>query len=326
MGRNSGRAVRLSTVGLAALLGATAFAGQALAAAYPEKPVTMLVGFRAGGGVDTVGRLIAKHMETTLGQPVVPTAKAGAGGGVLAAALSKAAPDGYTIGIAVTSTWSFNPVFARKKRYDVGDATLLASIARAQCAVFVSSKSSFKSLKDALAAAKGGHALSASSPAPPATFLMRHLAAQNGVKLRVVNVKGTPAVIQQVLGDHVDLGWSGGHHIPYLRTGEVRVIAATDDRRLNAPSQDVPTLKEMGYKISFCGAYIMAAPKGLPADVKKTLDGALKAAILSGPVQTFIERRKLAPNYLGTEDLTREVRAEAAAWAKVKAALGKNKK
>ena len=101
------------------------------------------------------------------------------------------------------------------------------------------------------------------------------------------------------------------------------MIAATDDRRLNAPSQDVRTLKEMGYDISFCGAYIMAAPKGLAADVRKTLDGALKAAILSEPVQTFITRRKLAPNYQGTEGLTREVRTEAAAWAKVKAGLKK---
>ena len=223
----------------------------------------------------------------------------------------------------MTSTWSFNPVFAKKRRYGVDDATLLASIARAQCAIFVAAKSPYKSLKDAFAAAKGGTALSASSPAPPATFLLRHLAGQNGVKLRVVNVKGTPAVIQQILGGHVDLGWSGGHHIPYLRKGEVRVIAATDDRRLNAPSQGVQTLKEMGYKISFCGAYIMAAPKGLPSDVKAKLDTALKAAIGSGPVQTFIERRKLAGNYQGTEALTAEVRAEAAAWAKVKAGLKK---
>ena len=143
------------------------------------------------------------------------------------------------------------------------------------------------------------------------------------MKLRVINVKGTPATIQQVLGGHVDLGWSGGHHIPYLRKGEVRVIAATDDRRLNAPSNAVPTLKQMGYNISFCGAYIMAAPKDLPADVKTKLDGALKAAIGSKPVQTFIARRKLAPNYQGTEGLTAEVRAEAAAWAKVKAGLKK---
>ena len=323
MRRNRPAAARIPIVGLAALIGLTCFAGPALAAAYPDKPITMLVGFRAGGGVDTVGRLIAKHMEQTLGQPVVATAKAGAGGGVLAAALAKAKPDGYTIGIAVTSTWSFNPVFAKKKRYGVDDATLLASIARAQCAIFVAAKSPYKSLKEAFAAAKGGKALSASSPAPPATFLLRHLAGQNGVKLRVVNVKGTPAVIQQILGGHVDLGWSGGHHIPYLRKGEVRVIAATDDRRLNAPSQDIPTLKEMGYKISFCGAYIMAAPKGLPSDVKAKLDTALKAAIGSDPVQTFIERRKLAGNYQGSEALTAEVRAEAAAWAKVKAGLKK---
>ncbi|MCY4551099.1 MAG: tripartite tricarboxylate transporter substrate binding protein [Defluviicoccus sp.] len=314
---------RRVAIGLCALAGISVFAGPALAAAYPDKPITMLVGFRAGGGVDTVGRLIARHMEQTFGQPVVATAKAGAGGGVLAAALAKAKPDGYTIGIAVTSTWSFNPVFAKKKRYGVDDATLLASIARAQCAIFVAAKSPYKSLQDAFAAAKGGEALSASSPAPPATFLLRHLAGRNGVKLRVVNVKGTPAVIQQILGGHVDLGWSGGHHIPYLRKGEVRVIAATDDRRLNAPSKDVPTLKEMGYKISFCGAYIMAAPKGLPGDVKSRLDAALKAAIGSEPVQTFIERRKLAGNYQGSEALTAEVRAEAAAWAKVKAGLKK---
>ena len=323
MGRNRPVSAAIPAIGMAALIGLTGLAEPALSAKYPDKPITMLVGFRAGGGVDTVGRLIAKHMEQTLGQPVVPTAKAGGGGGVLATALAKAKPDGYTIGIAVTSTWSFNPVFARKKRYGVDDATLLASIARAQCVIFVASKSPFKSLKDAFAAAKGGTSLSASSPAPPATFLMRHLAGLNGVKLRVINVKGTPAVIQQVLGGHVDLGWSGGHHIPYLGKGEVRVIAATDDRRLNAPSQDVRTLKEMGYDISFCGAYIMAAPKGLAADVRKTLDGALKAAILSEPVQTFITRRKLAPNYQGTEGLTREVRTEAAAWAKVKAGLKK---
>ena len=96
--------------------------------------------------------------------------------------------------------------------------------------------------------------------------------------------------------------------------------AATTHRGSRAV--DKVRAQEMGYEF-LCGAYIMAAPKGLPADVKAKLDGALKAAINSEPVQTFITRRKLAANYQGAEGLTKEVQAEAAAWAKVKAGLKK---
>jgi tripartite-type tricarboxylate transporter receptor subunit TctC len=105
-------------------------------AAYPEKPIKLVVGFRAGGASDAIATIMAKDMEMILGEPVVKEIRAGGGGAKAAATVKSAKPDGYTLVFSVTPTFAFNLAFARKKTpYGTEDFDYLESLVKAQEAV-----------------------------------------------------------------------------------------------------------------------------------------------------------------------------------------------
>lgn len=120
---------KLSVVLIAALAGGAAALIPGLAAAeFPDKPITMLIGFRPGGAVDTTGRLLAAAMEKELGQPVVGVTKAGGGGTVMASTLMTAAPDGYTIGMGASAAYALTPQMNPKLKFKIGDFDHIATV------------------------------------------------------------------------------------------------------------------------------------------------------------------------------------------------------
>ena len=112
----------------AAALALTLTSGLATAAGYPEKPITMFIGFRPGGAVDTTGRLIANKMSKILGQPVVAVTKAGGGGTVMATQLLNAPADGYTIGMGASAAYTLTPQINKNIKYKIDDFTHLATL------------------------------------------------------------------------------------------------------------------------------------------------------------------------------------------------------
>jgi tripartite-type tricarboxylate transporter receptor subunit TctC len=285
--------------------------GGVAAADYPTKPINLYIGSAPAGSTDVLGRVLAKSLQDVLGQPVVVQNKTGAGGGVMATRLLNSPPDGYTLGMAISQAYSGNPIIMpAATKYAVDDFTHLASISKGQCALVTSTEKPYRTLSDVVDAAKRGEAPVYASQSPLTRIVADFIAKVAGVRFRVITVQGGGEMMQAILGGHADFGFSGGPHVEFVAAGRMRVLASAEDARL-ATSPEVPTLRELGYDITSCSLFVVSAPPNLPADVEATLAGALKSAIESPDMRTLIKSLKYPEYYLGPDDVTKALRAEA---------------
>ncbi len=281
----------------------------AVQAEFPEKPIKLVVGFRAGGGTDTLATALAKEMEPILGQPVVKEVKAGAGGGKAAASVKTAKPDGYTLVMAVTPTFAFNPAFAPDKTpYTKDDFDYLESVAKAQEAVYARADAPYDTWAEMLAYAKKGNKLTYSAVTPFDKLLTKYVSKKDGVTIKSVPTKGGSGAVKNVLGGHTDLGFSGGAFIKLLEKGEVKVLASLRSERLWS-AKDAPTLKELGYPIAFEAHFLIAAPKGVPEDVKAKLINAVREGMKGPAVREILAKLPFVEEQMGPERLTKAVDA-----------------
>lgn len=286
-----------------AVLAATLTAGAASAAGYPEKPITMMIGFNPGGAVDTTGRIIADKLSKILGQPVVPVTKAGGGGTVMASQLLNAAPDGYTIGMGASAAYTLTPLINKNITYKIDDFTHLATLTYPSDAIVVKADSPWKSLKEMLdSAKKDGKALSFASQVSASRLMVQAISEKSGVEFKVIPVKGGAIGIQEVLGGHIDTTWSGSGWTEQVRAGKMRALATmAPDRMKDFP--DVPTLDELGFNFNFVDTFMLSAPKGLPAEVTAKLEAALKQAIEDPEIEkTLHDKLKLLTKYRASKD------------------------
>lgn len=295
---------KLSTIAIAALAAGTAALLPGLAAAeYPDKPITMLIGFRPGGAVDTTGRLLAAAMEKELGQPVVPVTKDGGGGTVMASTLMNAAPDGYTIGMGASAAYTLAPQMNDKLRYKIDDFTHIATVSIPQDAIVVPIKSPWNTLEDMISdAKKNNKTLSFASQVSAATLMTMAITKKTGVKFNVVNVKGGALGIQQVLGGHVDVTWSGSGWNQQVDAGTMKALASMGSKR-NIDYPKLPTLKELGYEFEFTDTFMLSAPKGLPKPILDRLSAAIKKATSSPEFEKALHSKmKLMVDYRNPSD------------------------
>jgi len=269
----------------AAALALTLTGGLATAADFPTKPITMYIGFRPGGAVDTTGRLIADKMSKILGQPVVAVTKAGGGGTVMAAQLINAAPDGYTIGMGASAAYTLTPQINKNITYKIDDFTHLATLTYPSDAIVVKADSPYKTLKDMIEAhKKSGEPISFASQVSASRLMCEAISAKSGVKFKVIPVKGGAVGIQEVLGGHIDTTWSGSGWTQQVRAGKMRALATMSAERMK-DYPDIPTLIELGYGFTFTDTFMLSAPKGVPSDVVAKLEAAIKKAIEDPEVQ-----------------------------------------
>jgi tripartite-type tricarboxylate transporter receptor subunit TctC len=269
----------------AAAVALTLTSGLATAADFPTKPITMYIGFRPGGAVDTTGRLIADKMSKILGQPVVAVTKAGGGGTVMASQLINAAPDGYTIGMGASAAYTLTPQINKNIKYKIDDFTHLATLTYPSDAIVVKADSPFDSLKDMIEAhKKSGEPISFASQVSASRLMTDAIAEKSGVKFKVIPVKGGAVGIQEVLGGHIDATWSGSGWTEQVRAGKMKALATMSAERM-ADYPKIPTLLELGYGFTFTDTFMLSAPKGVPADIVAKLESAIKKAIDDPEVQ-----------------------------------------
>jgi tripartite-type tricarboxylate transporter receptor subunit TctC len=269
----------------AAAAALTLTSGLATAADFPTKPITMYIGFRPGGAVDTTGRLIADKMSKILGQPVVAVTKAGGGGTVMASQLINAAPDGYTIGMGASAAYTLTPQINKNIKYKIDDFTHLATLTYPSDAIVVKADSPFNSLKDMIEAhKKSGEPISFASQVSASRLMTDAIAEKSGVKFKVIPVKGGAVGIQEVLGGHIDATWSGSGWTEQVRAGKMKALATMSAERM-ADYPKIPTLLELGYGFTFTDTFMLSAPKGVPADIVAKLESAIKKAIDDPEVQ-----------------------------------------
>lgn len=291
------------------------FGGSALAE-YPVGPVKLEVAFRAGGSLDTTFRVLAKVLGKELGQPVVVSNRAGAGGAVGAGHLKMAKPDGYTLGANASLAFTLSTNLG-KTNYTIHDFEYIGSIAQTQPAFVVTPKKGWKTWQDLVRAGlKKGH-LTYASQTPWDKMATKLISAKEGFSLDAVPTKGGGEMIPALLGGHVDFAWSGGIHYKYVKSGKMIVLAACTSQHLEA-FPEVPTLQELGYDIAMDVPFLVAAPKGLPPQVKKRLEEALHKAFKSPDVQTLLkERLHMPPVFQDSEQLTKRLIASYEAYKKL---------
>jgi tripartite-type tricarboxylate transporter receptor subunit TctC len=287
----------------AATLALTLTTGLATAADYPSKPITMWLGFRPGGAVDTTGRIVAKKLEEILGQPVVPVTKSGGGGTVMATQLINAAPDGYTIGMGASAAYTLTPLLNKKLTYKIEDFQHLATLSSPSDAIVVKKDSPWNSLKDVAAdAKKNKKEISFATQVAASRLMMMVIGEKDGVTFKMVPVRGGAAGIQQVLGGHVDMTWSGSGWTKQVAAGTMKPLATMSPERMKG-YPDIPTLIELGYNFTFTDTFMLSAPKGIPAEATKVLSDALKKAMSDPEVaKSLYDKFRLNIAYRNAED------------------------
>lgn len=279
-----GKGIRLAA---AVLLAATV--AMPAAAAYPERAITMVTPFPAGGATDGLARLLAEHMSKSLNQSVVVENRAGAATTIGASHVMRAEPDGYTILLATNSTLVTNRHLFKTLSYDPDAFAPIGMIGVGPMVLLSSKKTGFKSLADVVAAAKAkpGSLSIASFGAGTSS----HLAAEYFQKLADVELlhvpfKGSTQALPQVISGDVDLFFdmvSTG--MPQVEGGKVDVHAITSRQRMSS-LPELPTVAESGYEgFEMTAWFTLVAPPGTPKAQTDTLGSALKAALANQDVR-----------------------------------------
>ena len=293
-------------------------------AAWPEKPITMLVGFKAGGGADTLGRIVSKAITAKHGWKFVIKNKSGAGGGVMAKALKKEKKDGYTIGMAVADPFAFNPVVKKNIGYTADDFVYLGSIAKFQMGILAMKEKGWNTLDDAMKAAKAKGSMSIGSMGLRLTMASKLIARHYGVNLKIVPARGGRSVMNQLLGGHVDIGWGAGIQGRYVQAGKMVILASAIDEPLKQdPAKK--TLVQLGMPLLDISVFfIMVGRKGMPAEAVNKISAAIEEAVASPDVKKLVnERMKLVAEFHGPDKPMARVKSAEAAARKIMEALKK---
>jgi tripartite-type tricarboxylate transporter receptor subunit TctC len=269
---------RIRTV-LATALGLFVAATNALAA-YPEKPIQLIVPYGAGGSTDLLARAIAQVAPKYFPQPLVVVNKTGGGGIPGRVDVVRSNPDGYTLLFGWGSGEDLVVPHQRKLPYDLfADFETVCRMSIHSIALAVPASSPYTSLADLVKAAKGKEYVTASVSTKGAsvdvTFLLFGKAA--GIKVTTIPGAGGADAITKLVGGHVDFG--GGHPseiLPHMKAGRLRALAVALEQR-DPSIPDVPTFREAGYDVVTAGSVKgVAAPKGTPKEVIAYLEKKFK--------------------------------------------------
>ncbi len=289
-------------------------------AAFPEKPIRIVIGFPAGGPLDQHARLIADRLGAALGQPVVIDYKAGAGGTVGAQEVMRAPADGYTLMLANTGVMVINPALYSKLPYQtLRDFTPIARTAMQPLALLVNPNVPAKTLPEFIAYAKArpGQVNYGSAGNGGISHLVPEMfKSATGLFMVHIPYRGSaPAFTDLMAGQVQFMAESIPQAAAYHKQGKVRAIAVTSRTR-NPALPDTPTVIESGLKdFEVVGFYGFLAPANLPKDIAARLSDAFRQVLTSPEIQGRMTSQGADPAFLGHEDFAKFLAAEAPKWA-----------
>ena len=266
----------------------------------PPRPITLIVPFAPGGSTDVIARVVGEAMHKELGQPVVIENRAGAGGSLGTAAIAKAAPDGYTIGMGTASTLAINPAAYKTLPYDVqkdlapiGNIAVVPNIMSVNASVAAADMAAFI----ALARAQGGKFAYGSSGNGSVSHLMgEQFKLGSKTDLLHVPYRGIGPALQDAVGGQIQVMFDNlPTSLPLVQDGKLRALAVSGDKRLPV-LPNVPTFAEAGLEdLNWMAFFGLIAPAGTPQPVIAKLNAALKAALANEAVRNRLATQQATP-------------------------------
>ena len=311
---------RRRMVGLAALAGSSALPLGALAA-FPDKPLRIVVPFAPGGGTDLIARLVADGMGQDLGQTVIVDNKPGAGTIIGTDYVAKSPPDGSTL-VMATFAHAVNPALQARLPFNPEkDFAAIALIGTSPNVLVVRPDRPYKAVRDIVAAAKAAPgkltygSFGNGTSAHLAGALFASLA---GVQLTHVPYKGSAPAITDLLGGQIDMMFTTVASVaPQISGGRLRAVAVTSARRSPA-WPDVPTIAEAGVPGYMAESwYGLYAPAATPAATIARLNAAVRQAVKSDSFRSRVGSEGLVPAAGSPAELDRYVHAEIVRWHQV---------
>jgi len=294
-------------------------------AAYPSRPIRIIVPFAAGGGGDFVTRLLSGKLAALLGASIVVENRTGASGNIGTEAALKSAPDGYTL-LTVSGTYA-SQIAASKLAFDPFEAiTPLTQLTQETTVIVVNASSPITSLKELIErarAAPGKISYGSAGAGGLAHLETEFFAAQVGIKLNHIPYRGTAGALNDLLAGQIDMAFgSTSSMASHVRAGRLRALVITGASRHRA-LPEVPTFADLGMAWNAPLLWhAMLAPKGLPAPIAERLVAAITEALLSREVSERLLAENIEPAPGGPEKLMALIRDDAAQWQQVARAIG----
>ncbi|MBO1110841.1 Bug family tripartite tricarboxylate transporter substrate binding protein [Bordetella petrii] len=291
-------------------------------AAYPDKPVTMIIGYPPGQATDIVGRLVAEKLAEKLGQPFIVENKPGQGASLALAQLAKAKPDGYTMVLSATAAYVTNPHLYKSVGYDtLKDFTPIGTLIDFPLLMVARPDAPFDDFPGFLKYAKAhpGELDHTSSGSGTLSHLgMELLQRETGTKLVHVPYKGSARAMTDIAAGNVDVGIETVTVTkPFIESGRLKLLAVTVPERLKL-FPDTPTLDELGVKGFDVAAWLgMAFPAGTPDACVKTINDQLQAILRDPEVAAKLESLGALPRPSTPEEFADLLKREYATWGEI---------
>ena len=288
-------------------------------AAWPDRPITLIVPFSPGGGADIAGRSIGRWLEPRLGQPVVIVNRPGAGGAIGFAATAHAAPDGHTIGVVTLPNLVTIPI-ERRAGYTLDQLALIANLVDDVGGVFVRADSPYRSMADLVAAARkapGAVSFGTTGVGTYAHLGMLALERQAGISLTAVAYGSTAPMRTALLQGELQVaGVSMTDATQEMAAGLVRPLGQMAASRWSG-TPDVPTLREQGFDVVLSSLRGFAAPAGTPPAIIKRLSDLIGDAARDPGFLALAEKQAMPVSFQDSAAFAAGIAAMQAEYAKV---------
>ena len=280
----------------------------------PEGPVKMMIAFRAGGGADTMGRILAEEISARQGWEIIPENVTGKGGATMAIALKNEPADGLAIGVTVSEAVTYNAQAARNPGYGLNDFDYISIISGSQMGVIAKSQRGWSDLGDVIEAAKAGEKISFGVMSQKLADAAYVIGKNNGVEFTTVMVKGGKGGLNGVLADDIDIAWAAGVQTPAVLSGDIVNLVSAEKAALKISPQ-APLLDAYNVPFTFGVKFMVVAPAGVSDEVKQAYGSAI-AEILNDPeskLAKFVTKAFSGPEPVQGEELKAMLEASYAA-------------
>ena len=289
---------------------------------YPARPIRLVVPFPAGGATDIFARAVSNKLGERLGTTIVVDNKPGAGGAIGSDIAAKAAPDGYTLLLATSSTHSIGPSFSTNKLpYDVvADFTPIAHVGNAPNLMVVPNSAPANTVREWIDYARknpGKLNYASSGNGTIVHLSAEYFKAQTGLFLVHIPYRGTALAMPDLISGKIDVLFDSiASALPHLKDGRIKALGISSARR-SPLFPDMPTIAETvpGYEtVTFFGLY---GPKGLPADITARVNAALNQALQDADVKDRLARLGIEPVGGTPQQFAAMAEADRAKWKKI---------